>query len=97
MGSTFNGTPFNDDQLDYMRSLAKIPDEQLSWCGWGRIGPDCCCNPECEGKTAGKTLADKKAVWCPECHNWPRNGEPITHRRGCSLNTGHAPEEKTNG
>lgn len=79
---TFNGTPFNDDQLDYMRSLAKIPDDQLSWCGWGRVGPDCCCNPDCHGKKTGATLADKKAVWCPECHNEPRDGV-ITHRKGC--------------
>lgn len=83
---SFNGTPFNDDQLDYMRSLAEIPDAQLSWCGWGRAGdPHCCCNPECVGKKTGKTLADKKAVWCPECHNEPHDhAGTITHRRGCS-------------
>lgn len=83
MGS-FNGTPFNDEQLDYMRSLAKIPPEKLSWCGWGRAGdPHCCGNPECDGKTEGKTLADKMKVWCPVCRNYPRNGV-LTHAKGCT-------------
>jgi len=80
--STFNGTPFNDEQLDYMRSLAAIPDDELGWCGWGRVGPDCCCNPECPGK-AGKTLADAKLVWCPECHNKPWADGTITHNVMC--------------
>lgn len=74
---------FNDDQLDYMRSLEKIPPEKLSWCGWGRAGdPWCCMNPDCIGKKEGKTLADKMKVWCPDCHNEPRDGL-ITHNIMC--------------
>lgn len=79
--STFNGTPFNDEQLDYMRSLSKIPPDELAWCGWGRVGPGCCGAPSDECK-AGKTLADKMKVWCTTCHNYPRNGV-ITHVKGC--------------
>ncbi len=80
--SGFNGTPFNDDQLDYIRSLAKIPNDELGWCGWGRVGPDCCMNPGCPGKN-GKTLADKMKVWCPECQNAPWPDGTIVHRKGC--------------
>lgn len=80
-----NGTPFNDDQLDHMRSIARLPDEQVSWCGWGRAGdPHCCAAPDCEGKTDGKTLADKKLVWCTSCHNYPFRGGMISHRLGCT-------------
>lgn len=85
MGSTFNGTPFNNEQLDYMRSLAKIPPEKLSWCGWGRAGdPFCCGNPDCIGKKEGKTLADKMKVWCQECQNAPWPDGTITHVITCS-------------
>lgn len=90
MGSTFNGTPFNDEQLDHMRSIAALPDEKVSWCGWGRAGdPHCCCNPDCVGKREGKTLADKKKVWCPTCRLVPENGMP-RHTKFCtaSVQTG---------
>lgn len=81
---SFNGTMFNDDQLDHMRAIGRLPPEQVSWCGWGRAGDRwCCANPECEGKTQGKTLADKMKVWCPACRNYPRNGI-ITHTKRCT-------------
>lgn len=59
----FNGTPFNDDQLEHMRSIAKLPDERVSWCGWGVTGREgCCMNPHCIGKATGATMADRKAI-----------------------------------
>ena len=80
----FNGTPFNDDQLDHMRSIAAMPEDQVSWCGWGRAGdPWCCMAADCEGKTKGKTLADRRKVECPFCGNYPRNDEPIVHVVTC--------------
>ena len=82
---SFSGTPFNDEQLAHMRALAALPDEQVSWCGWGRAGdPYCCANASCPGKTEGKTLADKKAVWCPACRMTPSNGV-LTHTKFCTL------------
>ena len=75
---------FNDEQRSYMRYLDAQPREKLSWCGWGPAGdPHCCGNTGCEGKKHGLTAADKMKVWCPECHNEPRDGV-ITHRKGCS-------------
>lgn len=73
---------FNAEQRDHMRWLGEQPPEKLAWCGWGPVGPFCCGSPSEECK-AGKTLADKMKVWCPECHNVPRNGA-IVHCIGCS-------------
>lgn len=86
MGSTFNGTPFNDEQLAHMRSIAKLPPEQVSWCGWGRAGdPHCCADPDCAGKKAGKTAADKLALRCLECNSTPWSPEgKLYHRISCS-------------
>lgn len=72
---------FNDDQLDYMRSLEEMPPETKCWCGWYRLG-EC---PNCKTYAPGKTCADKIAVRCPECRNDPGpNGGTITHTIRCS-------------
>lgn len=57
---------FNDDQRDYMRHLATIPVEELSWCGWYRVGEDP--HPECKGKG---TRADFLAAACSGCRTLP--------------------------
>jgi hypothetical protein len=72
---------FNEDQKGYMKYLAEIPPEEKCWCGWYLCGECSVCPPD-------KTNADKRKVWCPECHSDPGpNGEyPLTHTRGCSRN-----------
>lgn len=81
---SFNGTPFNNDQLDHMRAMGALPDEQVSWCGWGRAGdPHCCADSTCLGKTEGKTAADKRRVWCPDCRMVPNRDGVLTHTRFC--------------
>jgi len=45
---------FNEDQEDYMRSLAKIPPEKKCYCGWYPLGE--CGNPRCQN---GKSNADR--------------------------------------
>lgn len=96
--STFNGTPFNDEQLDHMRSIDRLPDEEVSWCGWGSMRAaregDCCCDPACPGKTEGKTRADKIKVWCPNCRNYPRNGV-LTHSKFCTAPPPSSTDEGT--
>lgn len=69
---------FNDEQTDYCKYLASLEPEQKCWCGWFKLG-------ECPHCGPGKTAADKMKVWCPECHNVPRNGQPIVHVKGCTL------------
>ena len=94
---SFNGTPFNDDQLDHMRSIAKLPDEQVSWCGWGTVADAkrgwCCANPTCLGKTEGKTAADKKRVWCPVCRMVPDGDGVLTHTRFCKAAPSSSPDK----
>lgn len=71
---------FNEDQQDYMRSLAEMPLESKCWCGWHRLGE--CQN--CATYAPGKTCADKVAAMCPECRYEPSpNGGQIEHRIGC--------------
>lgn len=75
---------FNEDQLDYMRSMAEIEPSKRCWCGWYRLG-EC---PNCKTYAPNKTCADKIATWCPECHNNPgSSGGIITHSISCSKNT----------
>jgi hypothetical protein len=48
----------NGEQQNHMRELARIPPEQLCWCGWCRIGR--CDTPSaCNINHAGKSAADK--------------------------------------
>lgn len=70
---------FNEEQQDYMRSLAAMPLETKCWCGWYRLG-------ECpNGCPKDKTCADKMATACPECGSTKGLPNlPLYHRRGCS-------------
>ena len=68
---------FNEDQEDYMRSLAAIPPAERCWCGWYRLG-------ECSSCPAGATCADKLAVACPQCRSAPmRPGDATPHLATC--------------
>lgn len=89
---TFNGTPFNNDQLEHMRDLAKRDPATLCWCGWYEVGK--CYSRVYTECAEGKSAADKMAVWCPSCRNPPRDGV-ITHVRGCAK--AEQPESATNG
>lgn len=70
---------FNEDQQDYMRSLASIPLNTKCWCGWYMLG-------ECpNGCPTDKTCADKMATKCPECGDtklFPDS--PESHYVNCS-------------
>ena len=68
-------TVLNEDQVDYMRSLGKIPPEEKCWCGWFRLDE---CN-KCNVNHPGKTRANFLAQACPECFTLPP-----THVKGCS-------------
>lgn len=70
---------FNDEQLEYMDSLAKLSAEDTCYCGWNPIG-------KCQNCPPGKTAADKIAAWCPECRGAPSadGARPLVHRVGCS-------------
>lgn len=78
---------FNNDQLDHMRSISALPDERVSWCGWGTIEDakrgHCCGDHSCPGQTEGKTRADKLAVWCPRCRLTPGKDGTIAHPPWC--------------
>ncbi len=72
---------FNSDQNDYMDSLARMPLESKCWCGWFAKGECHSCPPE-------KTCADKIALRCPECQEYPiLHNSKLQHRRGCSKAT----------
>lgn len=75
---------FNDDQRDYMRSLATIPPEHRCWCGWYKLGE---CYGGCNNRHPGRTRADFLAVACPECRTLPPH-----HVLGCS----HLNEQERN-
>jgi hypothetical protein len=71
---------FNEDQQDYMRSLAKIPTTERCWCGWYSLG-------ECPNCPRHLTCADKITRQCPYCHNEPDRRDPdgpITHNIRCA-------------
>ena len=53
-----NGGWANDDQKDYMRSLARIPRNERCKCGWYRLGE--CSHPECRDEYHP---ADLPHVW----------------------------------
>ena len=70
---------FNEDQQDYMASLAKIPVTERCWCGWYSLGYCPNCPPHL-------TCADKIARQCPYCRNEPDRRDPdgkITHNIRC--------------
>lgn len=69
---------FNQDQQDYMNSLALMPAEQKCWCGWYRLG-------QCPNCHTMRSCAEKLVERCPECWNdgGPDKG-PIIHRIGCT-------------
>ena len=69
----------NDDQIDYIRSLGKIPPSERCYCGWYRAG-------KCYHCKDRATLADRLKVQCPGCDNYPLLGGSIavTHRIGCT-------------
>lgn len=59
---------FNEDQLDYMESMAKVPLEKKCWCCWYMFG-EC---PHCPTDVNG---ADKMAAMCNNCRAYPVPGE----------------------
>lgn len=72
---------FNDDQLDYMHSLSKIPLAEKCYCAWFRLGTCPHCPP-------GVSAADRATVECVGCNNYPpatKLDAPIVHRIGCNL------------
>lgn len=71
----------NQEQQEYVNSLAAIPDENRCWCGWYRL--DQC--PNCDKSSS---LADRLKVSCKhkQCRNYPRQGDPegtIIHNIAC--------------
>lgn len=82
---------FNDDQIDYMRSMAKRPPDARCWCAWYPLG-------ECPHCPPDKTLADRLKVQCPDirCQNYPDANDPtgkITHNIACRANAASTPEQ----
>lgn len=69
---------FNDDQVDYMKSLAATDPAKLCWCGWYQRGE---CLNRCDPRYSA---ADKLAVKCQLCNATPDmpNGRLI-HRVHC--------------
>lgn len=70
---------FNADQIDYMRSMGKLPREQKCYCAWFKAG-------ECPHCPADLTAADRAPLECPSCGNYPpaRNlNAPVTHNIAC--------------
>jgi hypothetical protein len=72
---------FNEEQQDYMKSLAKLGPENLCYCGWypkGKCSTPSPCPPD-------KSAADKIAARCPDCHNAPPpdGSRPIIHIYTC--------------
>lgn len=74
----------NEEQLDYLRSLGKIPPDERCWCAWFRLG-------ECPHCPPSKTLAQRLLVQCPDprCQNYPDplGLYPITHNIKCQAVT----------
>jgi hypothetical protein len=70
---------FNDDQLDYIKSLNKINSKDLCWCGWYKKG-------HCFDCPKDLSAADKIKIRCSECHSEPLEyGKgKIIHRIKCS-------------
>lgn len=71
---------FNDEQLSYMRSLARMPPETKCYCAWFPIG-------ECHSCPPHLSVADRIPLECPECHNYPPArdlSQPVTHNVKCS-------------
>jgi hypothetical protein len=72
---------FNDDQLDYMRSLAAIPPAEKCYCAWFRLG-------ECPNCPPGLSAGDRVKLECRGCGNYPPRedlGASIVHRIGCKI------------
>lgn len=70
---------FNQEQIEYMRSLDALPEAERCWCGWHPAG-------KCPNCT--RTLAERRAWECSSCGNYP--SEPhrhVTHRIGCKAVT----------
>ncbi len=65
---------FNSYQEGYLRYLATVTPEDRCWCGWYSKG-QCMAGTKCP---PDKSLADRMAVWCPECHGSPL---PVRKRR----------------
>lgn len=81
------GSPFNEYQTDYMRSLSKVPLEEKCWCGWYRLGACPNCRP-------GETCAERVAASCEACGNFPAHRgdtRPLTHRFYCPKSPRNAP------
>lgn len=55
---------FNDDQRDYMASLARRPHDTKCYCGWYSIGK---C-PHCPKDLTHQDAVDRA---CPECRSYP--------------------------
>lgn len=74
---------FNDEQLDYMKSLSEMAPATKCWCGWYPVGE--CYNCTRDPRVSGKTCADKLALRCHECGSTPSVPEwPVFHYSGCS-------------
>lgn len=71
---------FNDDQIDYIKSLARIADDKRCYCAWFPLG-------ECPHCPPGKTLADRLKLQCSSCGSYPPAAlpdQPVAHRIGCT-------------
>lgn len=73
----------NEEQLSYVRSLSAIPADRKCWCGWWELG-------KCQNCPAGKSLAQRMAVSCPFCRNFPSadGSQPIRHVITCPRKAG---------
>lgn len=69
----------NEEQEDYVKSLAKIGPDKLCFCGWFVLG-------KCHSCPKDVTAAFKLANRCFECQNNPCDPKTlkIYHKLNCS-------------